>query len=95
VNFASRTGPDPMAAPTMDVDTAARTLVRAVKTLALQDVKTTTVGRVVRDGLEAMARGFQRLAVARTVARAATTELALLPGELQIVKAACVHFLKN
>src|SRR5262249_15339410 len=44
-----------LAAPTMNVHTSARILVRAVRTLALQDVKTTTAGRAARDGLEAMA----------------------------------------
>lgn len=83
-----------LAAPTMDVQTSARTLVRAVKTVALQDVKTTTVGRVVRHGL-AMALSFQPQMVAQAVARAANTELALLPRELQIVRAACVGSLKS
>jgi hypothetical protein len=52
-----------LAAPTMDVHAAARPLVRAIKTVALQDVKTTTAGRVVRDGLESMALSFRPLAV--------------------------------
>jgi hypothetical protein len=84
-----------LAAPTMDVDVAARTLVRAVKAVALQEVKTTTSGRVVRDGLEAMTLSFQPLAVAQAVGRAADGELALLPRELQIVRGACVEFVKN
>lgn len=84
-----------LAAPTMDVHTSARTLVRAVKILALQDVKTTTAGRVVRDGLEGMALSFQPQAVAQAVRRAANAELALLPRELQIAKGACVEFLKT
>ena len=84
-----------LAAPTMNVDTAATTLVRAVKTVALQDIKTTTAGRVIRDGLEAMALSFQPLAVARAVVRAASTELALLPRELQLVKGASVEFVKS
>jgi hypothetical protein len=84
-----------LAAPTMNVDTAATTLVRAVKTVVLQDVKTTTAGRVVRDGLEAMALSFQPLAVARAVVRVANAELALLPRDLQLVKGASVEFLKS
>jgi hypothetical protein len=84
-----------LAAPTMNVDTAAATLVRAVKTVAMQDIKTTTAGRVIRDGLEAMALSFQPLAVARAVIRAANAELALLPRELQLVKAAAVEFVRS
>jgi hypothetical protein len=84
-----------LAAPTMNVDTAATTLVRAVKTVALQDIKTTTTGRVIRDGLEAMALSFQPLAVSRAVVRAANVELALLPRELQLVKSSSVEFLKS
>lgn len=84
-----------LAAPTMNVDTAATTLVRAARIVALQDVKTTTVGRVIGDGLEAMALSFQPLAVAKAVVRAANAELALLPRELQLAKGASVTFLKR
>jgi hypothetical protein len=84
-----------LAAPTMNVETAATTLVRAVKTVAMQDIKTTTAGRVIRDGLEAMASSFQPLAVARAVIRAANAELALLPRELQLVKGASVEFVRS
>lgn len=84
-----------LAAPTLDVHTSARTLVRAVKNVALQDIKTTTAGRVVREGLEAMAVSFQRQAVAQAVARAANADLALLPRELQSVKGACAELLRS
>jgi hypothetical protein len=84
-----------LAAPTMNVDTAATTLVRAVRMVALQDVKTTTAGRVIGDGLDAMALSFQPLAIAKAVIRAANAELALLPRELQLVKAASVEFFKK
>jgi len=84
-----------LAAPTMNVDTAATTLVRAVRMVALQDVKTTTAGRVIGDGLEAMALSFPPLAVAKAVIRAANAQLALLPRELQLVKAASVEFFKR
>lgn len=57
--------------------------------------KTTTAGRVIRDGLEAMAVSFQPLAVARAVVRAANAELALLPRDLQLVKGASMQFLKS
>jgi hypothetical protein len=79
----------------MDVHAATRTLVRAIKTVALQDVKTTTAGRVVRNGLEAMALSFQPLAVAQAVVRAANAEVVLLPRELQLVEGASVEFLKS
>jgi hypothetical protein len=69
--------------------------VRAVRTVAMQDIKTTTAGRVIRDGLEAMALSFQPLAVARAVIRAASAELALLPRELQLVKSASVEFVRS
>ena len=52
-------------------------------------------GRVVRDGLEAMALSFQPRAIARAVVRAASTELALLPRELQLVEGACVEFVRS
>jgi hypothetical protein len=84
-----------LAAPTMNVHIAARTLVRAVRTLALQDVKTTTTGRVARDGLEAMAISFQPQAVVQATLRAANADLALLPRELLIVKRACIEFFKS
>jgi hypothetical protein len=84
-----------LAAPTMNVDTAATTLVRAVKTVAMQDIKTTTGGRVIQDGLEAMALSYQSLAVARAVIRAADAELALLPRELQLVKTASIEFIRS
>src|SRR5262249_38989520 len=77
-----------LAAPTMNVDTAATALVRGVKMVTLQDVKRTSAGRVIREGLEAMALSFQPLAVARAVARVANAELVLLPRELQLVKGA-------
>jgi len=60
-----------LAAPTMDVHTSAGTLVRAVKIVALQDVKTTT-GRVIRDGLEAMAITSQPSSVVQAMRRAVT-----------------------
>ena len=83
------------AGTTMNVDTAATTLVRGVKTVALQDIKTTTAVRVIRDGLEVMALSFQPLAVAKAVVRAANAELALLPRELQLVKGASVELVKS
>jgi tetratricopeptide (TPR) repeat protein len=84
-----------LAAPTMNVDTAATALVRGVKMVALQGVKTTTAGRVIREGLEAMRLSFQPLVVARAVVRVANAELVLLPRELQLVKGASVEFLKS
>lgn len=84
-----------LAAPHLDVHSAARTLVRAIKIAALQDVKTTTPGRVANEGLEAMVLRFAAQVAVQAVARAAEGELALLPRELQIVRSICVAFLRR
>lgn len=83
-----------LAAPPMDIDSASRVVVRAVRLLVSQTVKTTTSAQIARHALEMMSTHFEALAVAAAVNRAADAELSLLPRELGAVKAACAAFRK-
>jgi tetratricopeptide (TPR) repeat protein len=83
-----------LAGPPMDAHSSARMLVRAVKAVALQDVKTTTAERVVREGLEAMVKGFQPMAFGQAVWQAAGADLILLPRERHVVLRAIQDLLK-
>jgi hypothetical protein len=81
-----------LSAPAMDLATAGRILVRAVKMSALSTIKTTTTSELMRHGLEGMALRFPVRAVTQLTSRIADAELALLPNELRTVKKACVDF---
>jgi tetratricopeptide (TPR) repeat protein len=83
-----------LAAPAMDVAGSARVLVKAIKAAALKAIKTATASQMARYGLEGMFHRFSRLAATQAVILVADVELALLPSELQVVKAACVQFRK-
>ncbi len=84
-----------LAAAPLEVQSSAAMLVRAVKLVAMQNVKTTTAERVIREGLEAMAERFQAVPIAHALRRAADIDLALLPRERQIVVNAANNLLKT
>jgi hypothetical protein len=83
-----------LAAPPMDIDSASRVVVRAVRLLVSQTVRTTTAAQIARHALEMMSTHFEAVAVAAAVNRAADAELSLLPRELGAVKAVCAVFRK-
>jgi hypothetical protein len=62
---------------------------------ALQEVKTTTAERIMRDGFEAMVRGFAPQSNAQAVGQSADAELSLLPRELRVGRGECAQFLKS
>jgi hypothetical protein len=84
-----------LAGPSMDVLSAARTLVRAVKAGALRTLKITTTEQIVTHGLVAMAYRFPLPQILRAVITVADSELALLQKDLHAVKAACIAFKKS
>jgi tetratricopeptide (TPR) repeat protein len=83
-----------LSGPSLDVATAAVVLVRAIKSLALKIVTTSTTAQLARQGLEGMAHRFSAAAATQALSREADRQLSLLPSELRVVKAACAQFSK-
>ncbi|HEY2981134.1 MAG TPA: hypothetical protein VGJ22_08135, partial [Anaerolineales bacterium] len=84
-----------LAGPSMDVLSAARTVVRAVKAGALRTLKITTTEQLVTHGLVAMALKFPLPSILRAMITVADAELALLQNDLRAVKGACAAFKKS